>query len=124
MLWNKELQPIDEAGEKIRELHERFVPEQFRFESDSQQVETLEAIGKSVFNGEYFCYPHFGFTVSTVRYSAQRYIDALKSYSPYIKLNDSVKSNLFRVILELIESDYSGVIDLKYVTGYHIGQKV
>jgi SAM-dependent methyltransferase len=124
LLWNKELQPTDKVGEQIREIHERFVPEQFQFERESQQVETLEAIGQSVFIGEYFCYPHFGFTVSTVRYSAQRYIDALNSYSPYIKLNASVKSNLFQMILELIESDYGGVIDLKYVTGYHIGQKV
>jgi len=124
LLWNKELQPTDETGMKIREIHERFVPEQFQFESESQQVETLEAIGKSVLNNEYFCYPHFGFTVSTVRYSAQRYIDALKSYSPYIKLNDSVKGDLFKTILEVIESDYGGVIDLRYVTGYHIGQKV
>ena len=123
LLWNKELQPTDGTGEQVREIHERFVPGQFLFESETQQVETLEAIGKWACDNEYFSSPHFGFTITSIRYSAQRYIDALNSYSPYLKLNDSVKSGLFKTQLDLIETEYGGAIDLKYITGYHIGQK-
>jgi hypothetical protein len=86
-------------------------------------VETLEAIGKWACDSEYFRSPHFGFTITPIRYSAQRYIDALNSYSPYFKLNDSVKIGLYKALLELIETEFGGAIDLKYVTGYHIGHK-
>ncbi len=123
LLWNKELQPHEGTVDEIREIHERFAPGQFLFETESQQVKILEAIGQMFFDREYFSCPHFGYTVSSVWYPAKRYIDALKSYSPYLKLNDSVKSGLFKTLLEVIETDYGGAIDLKYVTGYHIGQK-
>jgi SAM-dependent methyltransferase len=124
LLWNKELQPTNGASEQIREIHEHFAPGQFNFESESQQVESLEAIARWVNDSQYFSCLHFGVSVSSVRYSGQRYIDALRSYSSYLKLNEEVKNELLKALLTLIETDYVGEVDLKYVTGYHIGWKV
>ena len=103
LLWNKELHPTDGAGENVREIHECFALGKILFESESRQVETLKAMGEWVSGNKYFGGFDFGFSVSSVRYSARRYIDALNSYSPYMEMSDRVKTDLFKNLLVLMK---------------------
>ena len=123
LLWNHELQPLEEDDGPISQLYQRLVPELAPIEEESQIVTKLKSISDWVRGSEYFLPPHFGFVVTSVRYTAERYIDALQSYSPYLQLDNEIKNKLFQAIFDLVKNEYGNVIDLKYITGYHIAQR-
>jgi SAM-dependent methyltransferase len=124
LLWNKELQPIGELGERIREIHDRFEDGKIKFETVTTQIQSLEGIGQWILDSEYFRYLGFVHLVSSVRYTAKQYLEALSSYSPYLAIPDVARKELFVELAHLIETNYGGIVDLQYVTGCHIGQKV
>jgi SAM-dependent methyltransferase len=123
LLWNHELQPKEDSGGPISQIYQRFAPELSPIEEESQIVAKLESISEWVRDSEHFASPHFGFVVSSVCYSAQTYIDALQSYSPYLQMGEEARSRLFQALFELVKGDYDDVVNLKYLTGYHIARK-
>ncbi len=123
LLWNHELQPLEEDGGPISQIYKRFAPELSPVEEESQIVAKLKSISNWVRGSDHFLPPHFGFVVTSVRYTAERYIDALQSYSPYLQLDKEVKNKLLQAIFDLVKLKHGNAIDLKYITGYHIAQK-
>lgn len=123
LLWNHELQPVEEPDGPISSIYKRLAPNISPLEEESQIVAKLESISQWISDSEHFSQPNFGIKVSTVSYSAERYIDALQSYSPYLQMDETVKNNLFQAIWDLVKVEYSDTISLKYVTGYQVAQK-
>lgn len=123
LLWNNELQPDLFLSNTVREIYHKHAPDLFKNESEDQIVKRLESISHWFIDNDYFEISKFGFIVSKVRYSTKRYIKALESYTPYIKLEDKVKNSLFKSLSNFIDEEHDGVIDLKYVTGYHVAKK-
>jgi len=124
LLWNKELQPIGELGENIRDFHGRIQGGNFKFETAPGQIRALEGIGQWINDSEYFRYLGFAHHLSLVRYTTKQYLEALSTYSPYLAIQDPARNDLFVELGELIENENGGMVDLQYVTGCHIGQKV
>ncbi len=123
LLWNKELQPSQEVADRLRPVYERLVPELSHRESLQEQLEILESLGHMVNEGGYFLEPMLGHSESTVRYPTARYIDGLKSYSPYLKLESTLREELLGELSATIDTEFGGFVDLSYVTGYQIAQK-
>jgi hypothetical protein len=59
-----------------------------------------------------------------VNYTADDYILLLSSFSPYLSLDESVRTNLFTALRSKIHDDLNGCIDLSYISAATIYQKV
>ncbi len=124
LLWNHELQPTETDAAAIAAIYARHAPGLFPTESDAQIEAKLESIGTWISGSGYFAEPRLGCIASTVCYSAQRYLDALQSYSPYLQLDALARENLLRSIGDYVAAQKAGAIDLRYLTGLHVARKV
>ena len=123
LLWNNELQPNENSREEVQSVYKRYAPELYPSESESELLDRFDSIGQWISDTSLFQSPFAGSCVSSVNYTAQRYINALKSYSPYLKLDSETQNNLFFELTSLINEKYNGAINLKLVSGYHIAEK-
>jgi SAM-dependent methyltransferase len=123
LLWNKELQPRYEVYQQLSPVYQEYAPCLDRYESRSDSEEILQALGQIVIDSGYFEPPYFGQVEQKVTYKTDEYLALLHTYSPYLKLEESARQNLFAGLKERIDRDFGGSLDLSFLSAFHIAQK-
>ena len=124
LLWNKELQPSYEAYQELSKIYQAHAPSLVdQYQDRATQENILQGLGQIVLDSGCFKNLEFGFIESEVMYTSNEYLALLSTYSPYLQLNSKSKEALFEALKDKIESDFSGRIQLSYISAFHIAQK-
>ncbi len=125
LLWNCELQPQDLVDQALREVYQVRAPSLLaHYESRQAQTESLRSFGQGVLESGRFKDLVSEQVLNEVTYSTNDYLMLLSTYSPYIELDPQVRNALFEGLREKIEDDFSGNLQLSYVSAFHIARKI
>lgn len=64
-----------------------------------------------------------GHTTTKVRYSAEEFVGVLSTYSPYIRLTETVRNQLFTRLIAVINSEMNGTMDMTFHSVYNVATK-
>lgn len=123
LLWNKELQPSDEVHQHLSKIYQAHAPSLDRYEDRETQQKILKELGQMTVDSGQFRDLIDGQVESEVTYSVDEYLMLLNTYSPYLKLDSQSKKTLFAGLKETIEQDFGGILQLTYLSAFHIARK-
>ncbi|MBE9032014.1 class I SAM-dependent methyltransferase [filamentous cyanobacterium LEGE 11480] len=124
LLWNKELYPRVELYQELSKIYQTHAPELDRFEDEPTQLKILSQLGAMITESDRFHNLTTDHVRTEVTYSIDRYFTLLNTYSPYIKLDPTVKAALFQDLRQTIKQHCGTEIPLSYISAFHIAQKI
>lgn len=123
LLWNKELQPSYELYQNLSKVYQAHAPSLYRYEDRKTQEEILKGLGQIAADSGYFRNLVDGRVECEITYSVDEYLMLLNTYSPYLKLDSQSKKALFAGLKDKIEHDFGGILQLSYISAFHIARK-
>ena len=125
LLWNKEPQPTYTVWTLFAEVYNQLgLPSLGQYQTEETQQDMLFALAQPAIDSELFKEVSSKQMKIDVNYTADDYILLLSSFSPYLSLDESVRTNLFTALRSKIHDDLNGCIDLSYISAATIYQKV
>jgi len=123
LLWNKELQPSYGVYQYLEPVYNVYVPHLNRFETKDAQLAIINQLGQHVLRSGYFEDLAEGHVDVEVTYSISKYLDLLSTYSPYLKLEETIRDSLFRELKMILEQQCGDKVRLFGVSAFHVARK-
>jgi len=124
LLWNKEPQPGSDVRQLFDEIYTQFgLSSLGRFETEATQQHMLKALAQPAIDSGLFKHVKSKQVNVDVQYTSEDYILLLNSFSSYLGLDESLRTNLFAALRSRIDSELKGTIDLSYISAADIFQK-
>ncbi|BAY10318.1 class I SAM-dependent methyltransferase [Calothrix sp. NIES-2098] len=124
LLWNKELQPSYQVYQRLAEIYQLYAPSLNKYEDRATQEEILRGLGSFAIDSGKFKNLRYGQIISEVSYTVDEYLMLLNTYSAYLKLVPEIKDALFAALKQCIEDEFQGILQLSYISAFHIAQKI
>ncbi|MEM9005473.1 MAG: class I SAM-dependent methyltransferase [Cyanobacteria bacterium P01_F01_bin.86] len=124
LLWNKELQPLYEAHQRLSEVYQVHAPSLERFEDKETQAKILQGLGQMILESGLFKTVVANQIEAEKFYSADQYLALLNTYSSYLQLDEQSKAALFAGLKDKIENEFSGSLQLFHISASHVAQKL
>jgi len=124
LLWNKEPQPTCAVWTLFTEIYNQLAPSLGQYQTEETQQDMLIALTQPAIDSGLFKEVSLKQMKVAVNYTADDYILLLSSFSPYLNLDESVRTNLFMALRSKIHADLNGCIDLFYISAATIYQKI
>ncbi len=123
LLWNKELQPSYQVYQRLSEVYQIHAPSLDRYEDRETQENILRQLGEMMIDSGRFQNLVAGNVESKIIYTTDQYLTLLNTYSPYLKLEPQSKEALFGGLRNMIDHEFDGILELSYISAFHIAQK-
>jgi SAM-dependent methyltransferase len=122
LLWNKELQPHAEIYDRLSEIYSKYAPTIERaYEDASTQLAILDRLGQLAIDSGYFKDMVTEWVEVKVKYSIDRYLLLLNTYSNHLKLPPQQLQTLFNGLRRELE-DNGDTIALSYVSAVYVAR--
>jgi len=122
LLWNKELQPSYEAYQRLSEVYQQYAPNLDRYEDRATQIKILQGLGQFIVDSGCFGNVVSDYVETQITYTVDQYLTLLTTYSPYLKLDSHNRESLFAGLREAIEEEFGGILQLSYLSAFHIAR--
>lgn len=131
LLWNMTMIPTHAAVmERMIDLHSD-LPEdcdlkntiQYFWELGGDHVKLASDVESHLTQTDLFEDFHTETTHSQATYTAEEFVGVLSTYSPYIRLTEEVRANLFQRLVSAINKEMEGKIELTFHSVYNIATK-
>ncbi|MBE9046155.1 methyltransferase domain-containing protein [Pleurocapsales cyanobacterium LEGE 10410] len=116
LLWNTPPQPSYEVHQSLTKAYQAYAPELAKYEEHQNHQKNLAKIGEAVIESGYFRDMLDEQIISTVTYSVDDYLTLLSTLSPYINLEPEQRSKLFAELKRILQPNYSGGLELSYLS--------
>ncbi|MDJ0675284.1 MAG: class I SAM-dependent methyltransferase [Calothrix sp. MO_167.B42] len=124
LLWNMRLEPQYEVYQELRPVYLKYAPSLAKYEGREKQLDNLRSLAEIVMESGQFRDLVSEHMPCEVTYSTNEYLTLLNTYSPYIKLDIHNRDALFAGLREKIEQRFGGRIQLSYLCGCQVAQKI
>ena len=124
LFWNKELQPCESMQKVLSDIYQLHAPHLGHYEDRKTQEGILKGLGQMMVDSGEFCNLVTSTVETFVTYTPDQYISLISTYSSYLKLDHSTRTDLFAGLSQRIVEKGGGVIRLSYLSTFHIGQKI
>ncbi|GBF80529.1 class I SAM-dependent methyltransferase [Aphanothece sacrum] len=123
LLWNKELQPEYEVYQSLSASYQKYAPSLYKYEDQETQEAILKQLGEMSIDSEKFDNFITKNFRTEVNYTLDDYLMLLTTYSPYFKLEQQIKNDLFSELREIIQKKCGEKIKLFYSSAFHVMHK-
>lgn len=127
LLWNAEVQPKDEVYQQLYEVYLAQAPSlaQFHAEHRGSQEEDLGKFGQAVIDSGLFENLVSEQIKCEVTYSIEDYLSLLRTYSPYIRLENQQREALLARLRETLENNCpDNRIPASYLSVFQVARKI
>ncbi|MEG3436825.1 class I SAM-dependent methyltransferase [Pannus brasiliensis CCIBt3594] len=123
LLWNTQLQPKYEIYQRLAAVYQQYAPSLDRYEDNATRAGIFREFGEAIENSGRFQKAIYGQIESTVTYSIEDYITLLKTYSPYMKLEERSREDLFDGIRDCLDREFEKNLELSFISAFQIARK-
>lgn len=123
LLWNAQLQPNYEIYQRLSAVYRRYAPSLDRYEDNATRAGIFREFGEAIENSGRFQKAIVGQIESTVTYSIEDYITLLKTYSPYLKLEERSRENLLNGIRDCLDREFGENLEFSFISAFQIARK-
>jgi SAM-dependent methyltransferase len=124
LLWNKEPQPNSDVQQLFAEIYNQHgLSSLGQNETEATQQHMLNGLVQPAIASGQFKEVTSKRVRVDVNYTAEDYILLLSTFSPYLCLDESLRTNLFAALCSKINDELMGRIDLSYTSSANIFQK-
>jgi SAM-dependent methyltransferase len=124
LLWNKELQPSYQVYQQLSKVYQVHAPSLDRYEDGETQEKIVQGLGQILTDSGLFKDLVAGHVECEVTYTVNQYLTLLNTYSPYLKLEPQTQKALFDGLRDKIDHDFGGILQLSYLSAFHVAQKL
>jgi ubiquinone/menaquinone biosynthesis C-methylase UbiE len=123
LLWNTPPQPSYEVFQGLIDIYQTHTPDLAKYEEYEDYQANLGQMGQEVIDSGYFRDLISEQVITQVTYGVDDYLTLLSTLSPYIKLAEQQRSNLFAQLKQRLESNYGDQLELSYLSMMQITRK-
>jgi SAM-dependent methyltransferase len=127
LLWNAEVQPKDEVYQRLNEVYLTQAPSLARFHAEHREnrEEDLKKFGQAVIDSGLFENLISEQIQCEVTYCIEDYLALLRTYSPYIRLEEQHREALLASLREALENNCpKKSIPASYLSVFQIARKI
>ncbi|QLE56541.1 bifunctional 2-polyprenyl-6-hydroxyphenol methylase/3-demethylubiquinol 3-O-methyltransferase UbiG [Nostoc sp. TCL26-01] len=123
LLWNMTPQPQYAVYQKLREVYQIHAPSLGQYEDRNTQERILQGFGQKILDSGLFEDLISENIIFTITYHVDDYLLLLSTLSPYIGLDANIRIALFAGLKDTIEQHYQGMIEISFLSAFHIARK-
>ena len=125
LLWNTPPQPSKEIYEtSLKQIYQDYAPSLIGYEELSYYQKNLDQFGQKLIASGYFDNLSTGEVIGELTYSVEDYLLLLSTLSPYIRLEEKQRQELFRVLKNTLKHQVGDTLYTHYLSAFHLVRKI
>lgn len=120
LLWNMTPEPDYQVYQLFQGVYEQYAPALVNYEGEGKQAEVLRLFGENIRHSGLFNLEKCSWVKCSKVYAGEEYLLLLNTLSIYRKVESEYKDMLFQGLLEIINNDLGGKVEVFYLSGFQI----